>query len=569
LASRFKPLRYLRVSFFFLRAFAHVFFWDVLLERDGLRWLRPDPKPRWRKIARRFRRLAVRKGGLLIKLGQFLSIRVDILPPEITRELEGLQDKLPREDFAVIRARLIEELGGPLEATFREVEEEPLGAASLAQAHRAVLCDGRPLVVKVLRPGIEGLVETDLAATGLACSWLKLYRPIASKVDLDWLIRELAATTRTELDMVAEAGHIERFASFFADDPGLHFPEVFTDISTRRILALENVAFIKVDRTDRLREVGIEPDGVARALFAFHMRQIFDQHMVHADPHPGNLFIRPLPTEEERAAGRTHFEPGEPVPHATNRDFQIAPVDFGMVAEIPTRLRQALRSYVLGIAGRDAKRIVRSYVEAGTLLPGADLERLEEAHEALLERVWGVGNDQLQDAAGDIFDLMMKEYRDILFDTPFQAQVDLLFTIRSVEMLNGLVTRLDPDFNLWDALIPFAKKLALRDQTVKKQVEEAIGAIRELIEIPRRLSEVLTQAERGTLTVRNALAPETRRRLDRIERGMRGMKLAVLAGAALVAGALLRIGDGAGMLDEVLIGLGLLAGLRSSIQQLL
>jgi len=560
--SQIKPLRYLRVSFFFFRAFAHVFFWDVLLNRNGLRWLRTTPRPRWLRIAQRFRKLAIRNGGVLIKLGQFLSIRVDILPEYITHELRGLQDKLPAEDFGVILKRIEEELGATARARFEDIERVPLGAASLAQVHRVTLTDGASLVLKISRPGIEDLVETDLAASRLACQWLKWYRPLASKVDLDWLIREFESVTRTELDLIAEGAHLERFRTFFAGKTRLCLPHQDPSLSTRRVLALENVAFIKIDARDQLEAVGIDPAEVADALFQIHMTQIFHQHFVHADPHPGNVFVRPLPTEDERAGGRVAYLPGEVVPRVSKRDFQIVLIDFGMVSEIPARLRQSIRTYALGFATRDAAMIVQSYVQAGTLLPGADLQRLEDAHEALLERVWGRGNDELQDAAGDAFALMMGEYKDILFDTPFQAQVDLLFTVRSVEILNGVVTRLQPRFNLWQALTPFARSLATDDDGMKDLGKKAIDTVRTIAGFPSRIDRVLTQAERGNLVVRNALTPDTRRLLLRIDGNLRSIRRALLVAALLIGGILLRSDADAGHWDTIMIGLAILGGLR-------
>ena len=172
--SKIDLKRYRKVRWFFARAFLHVIWWDIFLNRPLLRWLRTPPLPRWQKIARRYRYLAVEMGGVLIKLGQFLSIRVDILPPEVTGELAGLQDEIPPASLNTIITQIEADFGRPLSHIFEWFSPEPLGAASLAQAYLARLRSGEQVVVKVLRPGIDVLVETDLAAIALALQWLKI-----------------------------------------------------------------------------------------------------------------------------------------------------------------------------------------------------------------------------------------------------------------------------------------------------------------------------------------------------------------------------------------------------------
>jgi predicted unusual protein kinase regulating ubiquinone biosynthesis (AarF/ABC1/UbiB family) len=552
--------RYRRVLFFFFRAFAHVFFWDVLLNRAGLRLLRRPPHPRWRRLARRFRELALEMGGVLIKLGQFLSVRVDLLPREVTRELAGLQDKIPAEPLASIEQRLDEAYGRPHGQVFSWLSPEPLGAASLAQVHQARLVNGEAVVVKVLRTGIRALVETDLAAVARACRWLQWYKPIARRVDLDWLIEEFTTVTRRELDLLAEGRTVERFRDFFAGNQLIAFPEVYLANSVTNALVLENVGYFKIDDLDALEKAGIDRRHVARDLFKLYMQQVFHQHLVHADPHPGNVFIKPLATAEERAAGRSGFQPGEAVPHTSDRPFKTVLVDYGMVAEIPQRLRKALREYAIGIATRDAHKVVQSYVHAGSLLPGADLSRLEEVHQVLFEHMWGVSLGKLQNAATNAFTQILTEYRDILFQMPFQVQVDLLFVLRSLELLNGLATYLDPEFNTVEALLPFARKMARRETSTKlgewpKQLAE-LGAM--LLTMPGRLDRVLTQAERGNLTVKYDWSRSARKSISGLEGAVHQLRRALIGVGFLLAGTYAKINGNPNHLgDGLLIAAGL------------
>lgn len=459
--------RYRRVRRFFLGVFVHFIWWDVFMALPLLRWARRPALDRWRKIAARFRELALELGGVLIKLGQFLSIRFDILPPEVIEELAGLQDEVAPVAFDRISARIASEFGRPVTQIFRWISPDPLGSASLAQAHRAQSTGGQRMVLKVLRPGIEKIVETDLHAIGQVLKWLKKYKPVRRRVDLDWLLNEFSRVTRTELDMLAEGRHAERLAHDLDDEPGVCIPQVYWDFSKPRILASEDVSAIRISDVKALEKAGVSRAEVARTLYRVYMRQVFETHFVHVDPHPGNLFVRPLETVDtpagEKAGTQRNPLPGKTQWQGEGHPFVIAFVDFGMVAEIPQRLRQALREYAIGIGRRDARMMVAAYQHAGALLEGADIPMLEETHEALFERFWGIKVGQLRDVALSEARFFLNEYRDVILKAPFQFQADMLFVVRAVGMLAGLATRLDPDFDPWGSTIPFAERFARQE----------------------------------------------------------------------------------------------------------
>jgi len=532
--------RYRKVRRFVARTFVHVVWWDMILNVPGLRRFRRPAVERWQGIARRYRGLAGEMGGVLIKLGQFFSTRVDILPPEVTRELAGLQDEAPPERFEDICRQIEEDFGRPLSDVFAWVSPEPIGAASLAQVHRARLPGGGEVVVKVLRPGIDVLVETDLAAARLALRLLKVSSKIRRRVNLERLADEITHTTREELDLAREGKNAERFAKDFAGDSRVYIPKVFWEQSARRTLTLENVGFIKMSDQEGIERAGIRRPEVARTVYRIYMQQIFVHHFVHADPHPGNLFVRPLPVE-----GEAGFGPGDPAgPPASGeaRPFQIVFVDFGMVAAIPERLRGALREYAIGLGTRDASRMVHSYVAAGVLLPGADLRRLEEVHEALFERFWGVRIGDLRDVAFSEAAYFLREYRDLLYEIPFQVQVDLLFTSRAVGLLAGLSTQLDPAFDPWAETMPFAQRLA--EEELKRDwrglLRELLVQGQALLALPQRMDAFFSRAERGTLTVQTSLNPEAKKMVQRLERSIQRMAWMVVAAGLLITAALSR-----------------------------
>jgi predicted unusual protein kinase regulating ubiquinone biosynthesis (AarF/ABC1/UbiB family) len=528
--------RYRKLRRFVTRVFIQVVWWDVVLNVPGLRRFRRPPLVRYQAIARRYRALAGEMGGVLIKLGQFLSTRVDILPPEITQELAGLQDEVPPERFADVVRQIEEDFGRPLSQVFARLAPEPIGAASLAQVHPARLPTGEEVVVKVLRPGIDVLVQTDLAAVRLATRLLRFSKRIRRRVDLGRVGAEITSTTLAELDLAAEGRNAERFAANFAGDDRVYLPKVFWEWSARRTLTLENVGWLKMGDLAALDGAGVRRSEVARVLYRVYLRQIFEHRFVHADPHPGNLFVRPLPVGDERP-----FAPGDPVPPLADggeRPFQIVFVDFGMVAVIPDRLRGALREYVIGLGTRDAARLVNSYVAAGVLLPGADLRRLEEVHEELFARFWGVSIGSLRETAFSEAEYFFREYRDLLYELPFQVQVDLLFTSRAVGLLAGLSTHLDPNFDPWAETIPFAERLAAEElkRDWRGLLREGLAQIQTLLTLPRRVDSVLSRVERGTLVIQSAFTPEDRKMVRRLERSIHRLSWTVVAAGLLIAG---------------------------------
>jgi predicted unusual protein kinase regulating ubiquinone biosynthesis (AarF/ABC1/UbiB family) len=438
---------------------------------------------------------------------------------------------VPAAAVEKIKAAVETDLEKPISDLFVKFEKEPVGSASLAQVHSAVLADGERIVVKVLRPGIQVLVETDLAAIALAARWLKLWRPVRRRVDLDRMVEEFSRTTRAELDLEAEGRNAERIAADFSDDPQLYFPRIHWRFSGSSTLTMEDVSFIKIADQEGLSRAGIDRAAVARKLYQTYMRQIFVTNYIHADPHPGNIFVRPLTGDEEEAT-----EGGRP--------FQLVFVDFGMMAEVPERLRSALREYAIGLGLRDAHRVVHSYVAAGVLLPGADLKRLEEVHEEMFTRFWGVRLGEMRDFALKQAGYFMRQYWDLILDVPFQAPVELLFVSRAVGLLAGLATSLDPEFDPWRETIPFAQELAQEElrEEAGGWVDQVVQHGQLILRLPMQTERVLTQAQRGKLTVQASLAPDAERAINRLDKTLRRLVWVILSAATLIAGLLLYLG---------------------------
>ncbi len=516
--------RYIRVLIFFARVFLNVIWWDLILRRIGLRRLSQRTAPRrYQGAARRFRSLATRLGGVWIKVGQFLSARLDVLPEPITSELANLQDEVAPEPFDSIRQELEGSLGSILESNFTWFDETPLASASLGQVHRARLIGDEHVVVKVQRPHIHDLIKVDLAVLKRVLGWLKRYRPITRRVDLDALFDEFSRTLWEEVDYLAEAENARRFGAMYVDDPSVRIPLVYASHTTERALTLEDVYFIKITDFTAIDSAGLDRAEVADRLFRTYLHQIFIEGFFHADPHPGNLFVEPL----QDGAWRLVF------------------VDFGMVGRVTPEMVQGLRDLVIAIGTRDLDRLMQAYKTMGVILPEADLERIRLAEAAMLERIWGKSMRDLIRTHPEEMRRFASEFRDLLYEMPFQLPADLLFLGRCVAILSGMCTGLNPDFNVFEGIQPFAEHLLAEEgeawlsELFKVLVEQG----RALVTLPTRLDAALTRMERGDLTIMARAAPDLKSQLNLLTLAIQRLVGAGIFAALIIAGSLLYTND--------------------------
>ncbi|MGP5163578.1 ABC1 kinase family protein [Arthrobacter rhombi] len=524
--------RYRRILRFAAWHLSVTWWFELFLPRIGLAKIAERTRTkRMLNFAQRFHRLAVELGGLMIKVGQFLSSRLDVLPPEITAELEGLQDEVPPVPFPAIRALAEAQLGAPLELVFASIEEIPIAAASLGQAHQARLLPANAedtglenVVVKVQRPGIDLIVDVDLAALRKVGRWLSHVRLVSKRADMPALVEEFAQTSLEEIDYLQEAANSERFAVDFADDDRVAVPEVVWERCTRRVLTLEDVTAIKITDAAALRAAGIDPVKVAPVFASVMFDQMFTNGFFHADPHPGNIFV--TPTGDSSA----------------EHPWKLTFIDFGMMGDVPPSTRRGLRKLLIAAASRDGEGLVSAINDVGVLVSSADTVELERAMVQLFARFGGMGFAELKDVDPQEFREFAVEFGDVVRSLPFQLPENFLLIIRAMSLTSGVCSTLDPRFNLWDSVEPYAAQLVRdeRGNVVQDLAQQGFDVAKVALRLPKRLDGLITGLEDGSLSVGS---PRLERQVARLQRTIQGAVAVLVFGAVLIAGSLVRPDD--------------------------
>jgi len=464
-----------------------------------------EPSP-----AARLRLVLEELGATFIKLGQILSTRGDLLPPEYIAELEKLQDQVPPFSFAAVREILRTELGLPHEEIFVTFEATPLAAASIAQVHRATLRDGTPVVVKVQRPGIEEVLTTDIEILHDVARFLDRRGPWRELYSLEEMVAEFERILREEVDFTVEGRHAETFRRHFSGDDTVYFPAVYWDWTTRKVLVMEDVAGIKLTNLEELSRQGVEMQLLARRLADALLKQIFLDGFFHGDPHPGNLAALP--------GNRVLF------------------MDFGIVGVIDEELREKIGSLILGLVQRSTPRVVRAVESLGAVPPHVDRRALRWDIERLREKYYEIPLSKISLAES------MRDILAVAFKHRIRVLTEVTLLIKSLVTVEGVIARLDPELSIVELARPLAKSLAarrLRPPVIKRMLLEHLEDYYRLLTLlPDRLERILDLAAAGELKVK-AVNPETDRIMRRLNTMVNRLVLGLLLASLIVGSAFL------------------------------
>ena len=473
---------------------------------------RPTPERRAARQQVRARWLTaelLQLGSAFIKLGQLLSARPDILPAGWVAELASLQDSVPAFPFEQVQAVLEEELG-PRCAEVIDLDPVPLGAASLAQVHRASLRSGRQVVLKIQRPGLDTLFRLDLEVMQQVAAVMQRHPSWGRGRDWPAMARECRRVLLRELDFRVEAQYAARFRQQFLDDERIRIPAVIWEQSTRRVLCLDYLPGIKVNDREALLEAGVDPSAVAEIGAASYLKQLVRFGFFHADPHPGNL--------------------------AVASDGALIYYDFGMMGLLSDGLRRRLGSMVRAAAARDSAALVDEMQAAGVISKGIDVGPVRRLVRLML-------NEALTPPfSSNVIDKLSGDLYDLVYGQPFRLPVELIFVMRALSTFEGVGRSLDPAFSLVAIakpyLLPLMTSSGSGSNDLFNELGRQVGALSSrAAALPRRLDESLERLEQGDLQLQVRLG-ESDRQFRRMTLAQQSIGQSVLLGCLALSAAI-------------------------------
>ncbi|MFC7142019.1 ABC1 kinase family protein [Halosimplex aquaticum] len=410
-------------------------------------------------------------GPTFIKLGQLLSTRPDVLPPEYIEELEELQDRVPPADWERARVVLEEELG-PVDSRFAEFDTEAISGASLGQVYHARTEDGE-VAVKVRRPGVEDLVEADLRVVKWALPILLYFVDESRAFSLETLADEFDRTIRQEMDYEREARMLAEIRANFAGDPDICMPEVDESRSTDRVLTMEYVPGTKITDLEELDDRHLDRTELARTLQEAYLQMIIEDGVFHADPHPGNL--------------------------AVQDDGTLVFYDFGMSGYVDPFIQEKIVDFYVAVANQDIQAILDALIEMGTLSPDADRKVMADVLELAIADARGEDIEQYR------VQQIVQQVEDTIYDFPFRLPANLALVLRVATVVEGVCVTLDEDFDFIDVATDYLRRQGFLADTAREYVEDRVDEVQEAtksaVRTPPKIEEVLDLAIHEDLQV--------------------------------------------------------------------
>ena len=462
------------------------------------------------KRARWFTNQLIKLGSAFIKIGQLLSARPDLIPNTWIQELSKLQDQVPNFSFAQVEETIREELG----SKFNKIDQiicDPVGSASLAQVHRATLKDGKKVVFKVQRPNLKELFIIDLGIMQQIAGLLQKNKNWSRGRNWVEIARECRKVLMKELDFNCEAQYAARFRQQFLDDENVEVPEVIWDMSSEKVLCLSYVEGTKISDLEKLKSQEIDLSKIAEIGAISYLKQLVNYGFFHADPHPGNL--------------------------AVSSEGKLIFYDFGMMGNISNNLQTRLGGMVKAAALRDASSLVSQLQQAGLISKDIDVGPVRRLVRLMLKEALTppFSPNIIEKLSGDLYELV--------YETPFQLPVDLIFVMRALSTFEGVGRMLDPGFNLVSVTKPYLIELMTsNNQTPNDLINQFGRQVGELgskaVGIPKRIDESLERLEQGDLQLQIRMG-ESDRQFKKMFTAQKTLGHSILIGSLSIASALL------------------------------
>ncbi|WP_331714171.1 AarF/ABC1/UbiB kinase family protein [Halobacterium sp. CBA1126] len=411
-------------------------------------------------------------GPTFIKLGQLLSTRPDVLPPEYVDVLADLQDRVPPADYEDAKVVLEDELG-PVEERFDDFDEDAISGASLGQVYTAKV-DGDEVAVKVRRPDIEELVEADLHVIRWTLPVVARFVGESRAFSLRNLADEFAKTIREEMDYGREAEMLTEIRGNFADDPDVVIPAVYDTHSGSRVLTMEYVPGTKISNVEELDRRGVDRSEVAETVERAYLQMIIEDGVFHADPHPGNLAVRD--------------------------DGSVVFYDFGMSGRVDAFVQEKIVDFYVAVANQDIDAILDALIEMGTLSPEADRATMADVMELAIQDARGedIETYRVQQIVGKV--------EDTIYEFPLRLPSNLALVLRVATVVEGVCVTLDPDFDFISVATEYLTEQGYREESVRQFAEETADqfqrSAQSAVRVPPKLESALDRVEREDLHVR-------------------------------------------------------------------